>query len=211
MTGNLIIISAPSGGGKGTLIRAVRSLVPDLGYSVSFTTRQCRSGEEDGVDYHFVSKQEFESMRAEGRFLESAEVHGNLYGTSLDEVERIKSGGSDVILEIDVQGASAVLARVPDAVSIFIMPPSFSALNDRLTARATENPEQRSVRLTGAINEIRHYDEFGYVVINDEVEAAAGRLAAIILAERQRRGRQTDEIKAILDSFDASKSKLTGE
>ena len=134
MTGNLIIISSPSGGGKGTLINAVRSLVPDLGYSVSYTTREHREGEKDGVDYHFVSQDEFERLRADDRFLESAEVHGKLYGTALDEVERIKSGGSDVILEIDVQGASAVLARVPDAVSIFIMPPSFSALSDRLMA-----------------------------------------------------------------------------
>jgi len=211
LTGNLIIISSPSGGGKGTLINAVRSLVPDLGYSVSYTTRERREGEGDGVHYHFVSQDEFERLRADGRFLESAEVHGKLYGTALDEVERIKSGGSDVILEIDVQGASAVLARVPDAVSIFIMPPSFSALSDRLMGRATENSEQLSLRLTNAIREIQHYKEFGYVVINDEVDQAAGRLAAIVLAERQRRSRQTHEINAILYSFDASKSRLTGE
>jgi guanylate kinase len=211
LTGNLIIISSPSGGGKGTLINAVRSVVPDLGYSVSYTTRDPRPGEQDGVHYHFASKDQFERLRAEGSFLESAEVHGNLYGTSIDEVERIKSSGKDVILEIDVQGASAVLARVPEAVSVFIMPPSFAALSDRLTARATENNEQVSIRLSNAIREIAHYQEFSYVVINDEIEAATGRLAAIILAERQRRSRQTLEINAILDSFDNSKSRLTGE
>src|SRR5687767_6607577 len=132
MKGNLIIISSPSGGGKGTLIREVLDMVPRVGYSISFTTRPPRHGEEDGKHYHFVSKEEFEAYRARDGFLEYAEVHGNYYGTSLNQVERMTNDGMDVILEIDVQGAAIVLEKTPDAVSVFIMPPSFEVLRARL-------------------------------------------------------------------------------
>ncbi len=176
MTGNLIIISSPSGGGKGTLIREILKSVPDIGYSVSFTTREQRPGEVDGRDYHFVSKDEFEDLRINGSFLEYAEVHGNYYGTSLDQVEKTTRAGKDVILEIDVQGAAWVLKKLPDTVSIFILPPSFEALKSRLTGRATETSEQLSIRLRNSFGEVMRYSEFEYAVINDEVEAAANRL-----------------------------------
>ncbi len=211
MKGNLIIISSPSGGGKGTLIKEILRTVPDIGYSVSLTTRPRRAGEVDGKHYNFVSRDEFEAFRADGGFLEWAEVHDNFYGTSRALTEKMTAEGSDVILEIDVQGAAWVLTRVPDAVSIFIMPPSFEALTHRLTARATETPEQLSLRLRNSFDEMNGYTNFEYVVVNDDVLTAAGRLKSIILGERQKRIRQTEAIKDILSSFDVSKHKGIGE
>lgn len=212
MKGNLIIISSPSGGGKGTLIREVLQTVPEIGYSVSFCTRGRRFGEEDGRDYHFISPADFEEKINGGEFLEYAEVHGNYYGTSLIETERKLSAGLDVILEIDVQGALQVMKKVPGAaISIFIMPPSFDVLKARLTSRNTESPENLSLRLTNAHGEVEQYSKFDYVVINDEVHVAARKLAAIILAERQRLVRQSDRIKAIMGSFVHVNSTSTGE
>jgi guanylate kinase len=203
--GNLIIISSPSGGGKGTLIREVLDRVPNIEYSVSLTTRPPRYGEEDGKHYHFVSKEEFEAYKEKGGFLESAEVHGNYYGTSLEQIERFTNAGNDVVLEIDVQGAASVLEKVPDAISIFILPPSYEVLSARLTARATEGAEDLQLRLTNAQREVMEYSRFRYVVVNDEIEAASRKLAAIITAERQRPDRQDDVIQAILGSFERSK------
>ena len=211
MKGSLIIISSPSGGGKGTLIKEILAKVPDIGYSVSMTSARGGSGEVDGVDYHFVSAQAFEAFQKGGGFLEFAEVHGNMYGTSASVTEKILSEGRDVILEIDVQGAASVLATVPDAVSIFIMPPSFEALTHRLTARATETAEHLALRLRNSFDEVMGYEAFEYVVINDDIPTAARRLASIIIAERQRRARQTGAIKDILSSFDMSKQKVGGE
>jgi guanylate kinase len=205
MQGNLVIISSPSGGGKGTLIREVLRTVPDIGYSVSLTTREPRPGEVEGVDYHFVTAEEFRAFAEAGRFLEFAEVHGKMYGTSLEVTQRIISEGRDVILEIDVQGAGLVLEKMPDAVSIFIMPPSFEVLRDRLTRRNTEGPAELALRLQNSLTEINDFEKFKYVVINDEVEAASRRLANVILGERQRRDRQMRAIEVILDSFDVSK------
>lgn len=205
MKGNLIIISSPSGGGKGTLIREVLDRVPNMGYSVSFTTRAPRHGEEDGKHYHFVSEAEFEAYKNKGGFLESAEVHGNHYGTSLEQIGKITDAGNDVILEIDVQGAASVLFKVPEAVSIFILPPSFEVLRARLTARATEGAEDLQLRLKNSQREVMEYSHFRYVVVNDEVDAAARKIAAIILAERQRPDRQDALINGILGSFERSK------
>ncbi len=211
MTGNLIIITSPSGGGKGTLIKEILGSVPNIGYSVSLTTRPQRPGEIDGQHYHFVSKEDFENFSQAGGFLEYAEVHGNFYGTSREQTEKMTAAGKDVILEIDVQGAGWVLKRSPGAVSIFILPPSFEALTNRLTARATETPEQLALRLRNSFGEVMHYTDFEYVVINDEINSAAQRLASIILAERQKRIRQTQAIQAILSSFDVSKHQPYGE
>ena len=141
MKGNLIIISSPSGGGKGTIIEEVLGSLPDVGYSVSLTTRPPRFGEEEGRHYHFVTKRQFEEEIANDTFLEYAEVHGNLYGTSRMQAERMMEEGHDVILEIDVQGALQVMEKLPAAVSVFIMPPSFDVLKARLISRATENHE----------------------------------------------------------------------
>lgn len=204
MSGNLIIISSPSGGGKGTLIKEVRRRVDGLGYSVSYTTREPREGEEDGRDYFFVSRDEFERRISEGEFLESAEVHGNLYGTSRLQVDRELSGGRDIILEIDVQGALAVLDSVPDAVSIFILPPSFEVLRDRLSARGTESESSLELRLANARGEVGFSRHFRYVVVNDELERAVADLESVIRGERLRFDRQTERIQGILDSFDGS-------
>lgn len=204
MKGNLIIISSPSGGGKGTLIKEILERVPNLGYSVSLTTRAPRFGEEDGRHYHFVTKEQFQKKIAEGGFLEFAEVHGNLYGTSKDQTEKITSEGRDVILEIDVQGAEAVMEKVPTAVSIFILPPSFETLRARLVARATEATNDLDVRLKNSHYEVSRYSRFKYAIINDEVNSAASKLAAVIVAERQLCDRQTESIRSILDSFERS-------
>lgn len=211
MKGRLIIISSPSGGGKGTLIKEVLDAVPDLGYSVSLTTRAPRFGEENGRHYFFVSKEEFEEEIAAGGFLEYAVVHGNYYGTSLAQTERMTAEGKDVILEIDVQGAASVMEKVADAVSIFILPPSFEVLKARLMARGTEDPADLELRLRNARSEVLQYKNFDFVVINDEIFSAARKLASIILAERQHRDRQTEPICDILDSFDVSKHHLPGE
>jgi len=204
MKGNLIIISSPSGGGKGTLIKEVLERVPNLGYSVSLTTRAPRFGEEDGRHYHFVTKEEFEKEISQGGFLEYAEVHGNLYGTSRSQIQRITDSGRDIILEIDVQGAGLVMDQVPNAVSIFILPPSYETLRARLTARATEGSKDLDVRLKNSHFEVARFNLFKYVVINDEVHSAAGKLASIIVAERQLCVRQSESIKGILDSFERS-------
>lgn len=206
MKGNLIIISSPSGGGKGTLIREILRTVSDIGYSVSYTTRRMRDGEENGRDYFFVSVDEFKSLIDAGEFLEYAEVHGNFYGTSLNQVKAEIDLGRDIILEIDVQGAESVRAQIPEAVSIFILPPSFQILRERLIARKTEKPEDLNVRLKNSFAEVREFEAFEYVVVNDEKTQAAARLKTVILAERQKRVRQSQAIQAILNSFDASTS-----
>ena len=211
MKGNLVIITSPSGGGKGTLIKHVLETVPHIGYSVSYTTRPPRNGEEDGRDYFFVSVDEFEKLRSSGEFLESASVHGNLYGTSRSQVENITAAGYDVILEIDVQGAVAILEQMPEAVSIFIMPPSFEVLRARLEARNTESWDDLQVRLRNSFVEIRDYHYFQYVVVNELREKAAEELELIILSERLRTNRQTDAISSILSNFDISKYNLTGD
>ena len=205
MKGNLIIISSPSGGGKGTLIKRILQSVPHIGYSVSFTTRAMRVGETHGKDYFFVSRDEFEKLIETNALLEYAEVHANFYGTSVAQVKNQIEAGHDVILEIDVQGAANVLAKFPDAVSIFIMPPSYQVLEARLTARATEKIDHLALRLQNSFVEVGHYSEFEYVIVNDEIERATGDLQTIILAERLRRDRQTNAIQSILSSFDESK------
>ncbi len=211
MKGNLIIISSPSGGGKGTLIKEVLKTVPNIGYSVSFTTRQMRDGEEDGHDYFFVSREVFEDLIEAGELLEYATVHGNFYGTSLKRVKAETDLGHDIILEIDVQGAASVRAKVPEAVSIFILPPSYQVLERRLTARATEKQEDLAVRLRNSLGEVQRFTEFEYVVINDDVVKATRDLQSIILAERSKRIRQTVVIQDILDSFDVTILNTFGE
>lgn len=209
MKGNLIIITSPSGGGKGTLIAELMKRGVGIGYSVSYTTRPMRSNESEGKDYSFIDAKEFEDRIANGEFLEYATVHGSYYGTSRSRVESLIAEGVDVILEIDVQGAADVLKKLPEAVSIFILPPSFQELEQRLRARNTENPDQLAVRLRNSFDEVRRYDEFDYVVINDNIADAVRRLESVILGERQRRTRQTPQIQDILDSFEASKNSLS--
>jgi guanylate kinase len=211
MKGNLIIISSPSGGGKGTLIKEILKSVSRIGYSVSFTTRAAREGEENARHYFFVSEERFKELIDEGEFLEYAEVHGHLYGTSIKQVQGEIELGRDIILEIDVQGAENVRKKIPEAVSIFILPPSFEVLKTRLTTRATETKEDLALRLKNSYTEVRHFDEFEYIVINDSVERASADLRAIILAERLKRVRQMESIQVILDSFDAPTSETQGD
>ena len=201
MKGNLFIITSPSGGGKGTLIREVLRSVPKVGYSVSFTTRGQRAEEEHGREYYFVSREEFEKKIAEGEFLEWANVHGNLYGTSKVQVESELNLGRDIILEIDVQGAEIVKKLVPEAVGVFILPPSFEVLRERLTARQTESAGDLQIRLQNSKTEVSRWKEFDYVIINDEVGRASQDLAAVFLAERLKRGRQSENIEKIIKTF----------
>jgi guanylate kinase len=202
MQGILFIISSPSGGGKGTLIREVLRTVPNIGYSISFTTRAIREGEENGVHYNFISHTEFENLIKQGEFLEFAEVHGNYYGTSRTQVEKETLAGCDIILEIDVQGANSIRERVSDAVGVFILPPSFEVLRERLTARNTESEADLKLRLKNSRGEVQEYEKFDYVIINDEITKAVTDLQSVIYGERCKRIRQTEAVEKILDTFE---------
>lgn len=202
--GMLFVISSPSGGGKGTLIKQVLITVPGISYSVSWTTRPARLGETDGVNYHFVTTEEFAKMRRAGGFLESAVVHGNYYGTARQVVEQEIADGRDIILEIDVQGAQAVRRLMPEIIGVFILPPSYDVLRERLSARRTENAEAFALRLRNARGEVEHYREFDYVIINDDAVRAAAQLAAVIYAERARRQRQEWIANRVLSTFPES-------
>jgi guanylate kinase len=199
--GILFVVSSPSGGGKGTLIRRVLNKVANLSYSVSFTTRGPRSGEVDGREYFFVTPQKFEEMVAANEFLEWAHVHGKLYGTGHRQLIQEISEGRDIILEVDVQGAASVRSLVEDAVSIFILPPSFEILKERLVARGTDSAEELELRLRNAPAELEHYSNFQYVIINDDADRAAKQLASIVYAERARLSRQEPRVKKLVDAF----------
>ena len=199
--GILYVVSSPSGGGKGTLIRRVLDVVPDLSYSVSYTTRAPRNGEVDGREYFFVDRERFEEMIAAGDFLEWANVHGHLYGTARQQVKDEITKGKDIVLEVDVQGAASVKRLGLDSVSVFILPPSLETLRERLLARGTDSSEELAVRLTNAPAELRQYSNFDYVIFNDQVERASAQLAAIVSAERARRSRQEALIKEVMQKF----------
>jgi guanylate kinase len=199
----LIVVSSPSGGGKGTLIDRVRKTVPGVSYSVSYTTRAPRATEQDGREYFFLSTAVFEEMIGRGEFLEWANVYGYLYGTSQGQVERERKSGHDIILEIDVQGAASIRERISDAVSIFILPPSFELLRQRLLARGTDSPADLERRLRGAPAEVKQHENFQYVILNDDINRASQQLAAIIYAERARRERQEERLKETLADFGA--------
>jgi guanylate kinase len=199
--GTLFVVSSPSGGGKGTIIRHVLDEVPNLSYSVSFTTRAPRPGEVDGREYFFVSRLVFGEMIAAGEFLEWANVHGNLYGTGRRQIAAETAAGLDIVLEVDVQGAASVRQLLMDSVSIFILPPSYEVLRERLIARGTDSPEELEVRLRNAPEELRQYSAFDYVIINDEIERAAGQLASIIYAERARCMRQEGLVREVIQKF----------
>jgi guanylate kinase len=204
--GMLIVVSSPSGGGKGTLIDRVLKTVPSISYSVSYTTRSPRTGEENGREYFFVSIAEFEEMIARGDFLEWANVYGHLYGTSRAQVDRERAAGRDIVLEIDVQGATSIRRLVDDAVSVFILPPSFELLRQRLTARGTDSPADLKKRLDGAPSEVEQYRDFQYVILNDDINRASAQLAAVIYAERARLERQETRLKDTLSDFAQSQS-----
>jgi len=192
MSGTLFIIAAASGTGKTSLVKALVADADRLGVSVSHTTRPARPGEVDGVNYHFTSREQFLAEVAAGQFLEHAEVFGNLYGTSRTWVEQQLAKDHDVILEIDWQGAQIVRALMPQALSIFILPPSLQALAERLNGRGTDSNEVIAHRLSEAIADITHYSEFDYLVINDDFPTALADLQAIVRAARQSHRAQAD-------------------
>jgi guanylate kinase len=201
MNGNLFIISAPSGAGKSSLVNAVLARDRNLALSVSFTTRSPRAGEVDGREYHFVDRKSFEAMLERGEFLESAEVHGNHYGTSQKWIGEARAQGLDIVLEIDWQGARQLRRVFPEAVSIFIMPPSPSELERRLRARGKDSDEAIRTRLANAREEIGHVSEFDYVIINNEFEDARRDLAAIVRAARLTLPHQSARVPETFDMF----------
>jgi guanylate kinase len=204
--GTLFVVSSPSGGGKGTIIEHVLECVANLSYSVSYTTRAPRLKEVDGREYFFISRETFQEMVAAGEFLEWACVHGNLYGTAKNQILAETAAGSDIILELDVQGAASVRQLLMDSVSIFILPPSYEVLRERLIARGTDSPEELAVRLRNAPEELRQYSAFDYVIINDEVKRAVNQLASIIYAERARCMRQEALVRQVIEKFKKEQS-----
>lgn len=203
-----IILSAPSGAGKTTIAKRLLEVRNDVGYSVSATTRSPRPGEVDGTAYHFLSAQEFSRAVENGEFAEYAQVHGNMYGTLRREVERVLATERHVVMDIDVQGAMQFAASYPDAVRIFILPPSGEALVARLKGRGTEDREKIATRLRDAIGEIGVLDEFEYVVVNDELDRAVSQVSCIIDAEGLKRMNSPESVRVATETVSALRAEL---
>jgi guanylate kinase len=198
----VFIISAPSGSGKSTLVSRLLRDEPGLRFSVSYTTRKPRGTEKDGANYCFISREEFEERIEKGEFLEYASVFGNYYGTHISQLEKAEESGKDLVLDIDVQGAAQLKDKLPEAVTIFVLAPSRQILEQRLRSRS-EDPDPVIIRrLNDAASEIRNYDRYDYVVVNDDLERSTKTLAAIVTAERVRRTRIEDQLRPILESFE---------
>jgi guanylate kinase len=197
-TGNLFVVAAPSGGGKTSLTRALLERERAIMLSVSYTTRPPRPGEKAGVDYHFVTPERFEALKAAGEFLEHAQVHGNWYATSATWLQRQIEAGGDVLLEIDWQGAAQVRKLIPASVHIFILPPSLASLEERLLRRGQDDKDTIARRLNAAREEIRHCGEFDYVIINQEFASALDDLSAIVRASRLRSAQQRERYQGLL-------------
>jgi guanylate kinase len=198
---NLYVISAPSGAGKTSLVAALASSEPGLHVSVSHTTRPRRPGEEDGVNYHFVSDEEFTALVEADAFLEHAPVFDRRYGTTRESVQKFLAAGDDVILEIDWQGAAQVRERHPGAIGIFILPPSRESLAERLAGRGQDSDEVIARRMADAVAEMSHYDEFDYLVINDDFETALGDLRRIVRGGRPDRDRQRAQYRELITAL----------
>jgi guanylate kinase len=201
--GLLFIVSAPSGTGKTTLVERLVQVLPNLRMSRSYTSRPARDGERNGVDYHFIGRDEFEEHIREGAFLEWADVFGNYYGTAAADVEAMIVAGQDVVLVIDVKGARQVKARGVDHTAIFVMPPSFQVLEQRLRGRSKDTEEQMQRRLLTAREEASSYTDYDYVVVNDDLESTMIRLQEIIAAERSRTHRMKKIAEGIIRTFQA--------
>jgi guanylate kinase len=199
---SVFIISAPSGSGKSTLVHRLLQSVPGLTFSISYTTRPPRPAETNGVDYVFISRPEFEACLERSEFLEYAKVFGNYYGTNRKTFEKAVQEGKDLVLDIDVQGARQLKVAIPEAISIFVLPPSRDVLEQRLRARSQDSEEVIQRRLRGAAEEVRNYTQYDYVLINRELEESAARLASIVEAERLRKARMEEEVAPILASFE---------
>lgn len=200
-TGNLYIVAAPSGAGKTSLVKKLVETTPNVVISVSHTTRPPRPGEKEGQDYHFVSVPTFEAMAADGLFLEQARVFENRYGTSRSAVSAQREAGLDVILEIDWQGARQVRTLMPECASIFILPPSRQALHQRLMNRGQDSQETIDRRMAAALDELSHYAEFDYLIVNDHFPEALDALRAIVIAHRQCRDTQRERQKRLLQTL----------
>lgn len=199
--GMLYIVSAPSGAGKTSLVKALLKTDPAIHLSVSYTTRAPRPGETEGRDYHFVDRHSFELMLAENEFLEHAEVYGNFYGTSKGSISRDLNAGHDILLEIDWQGAAQVKHHFPDSISIFILPPSFNALRSRLKGREQDSDEVIERRLAAAAHDVAHADAFDYIMVNDDFDQAILDLVAITRSVRLETARQLDRHAMLFDEF----------
>jgi guanylate kinase len=207
-TPSVIVVSAPSGGGKSTVLGRVLRELPVLRFSVSHTTRPRRLEETDGVQYHFVTEAAFEKLRGEGGFLEWAEVYGHRYGTSRAELVRARSDQVDLILDLDIQGAAQVRAALPDSVSVFILPPSYSDLEKRIRGRAQDDQATIERRLQAAPEEIRAWSAYDYVLVNDHLDACVEDLKSVIRAARRRRSRMEDAAREILTSFESRQGEV---
>ena len=199
--GQLFIVSAPSGTGKTTLVERLVQVVPDLALSRSFTSRPPRGGECDGVDYNFITRMRFDRMVENGEFLEWADVFGNCYGTSASETDRVLAAGHDVVLVIDVQGARQVRERRAGTIGIFVLPPTFAVLEERLRGRSKDTEAQIRRRLQVARQEVGAVSDYDYVVVNDNLESAVARLTAIVEAERARLRRMEPTTARIIGTF----------
>jgi guanylate kinase len=208
---SVFIISAPSGSGKSTLVHRLLETVPGLSFSISYTTRPPRPAEVNGVDYNFISRQEFQERMDRNEFLEQAVVFGNFYGTNRCSLETASREGKDLVLDIDVQGARQLKVAIPEAISIFVLPPSRQVLEQRLRARSQDSEEVIQRRLRGAAEEVRNYTQYDYVLINRELEEASARLATIVKAERLRKARMEEQVRPILESFEQIELQSKGE
>ena len=202
---SLVVVSGPSGAGKSTILARVLTEMDALRFSVSHTTRAARESETEGVQYHFVDRATFEGMRDQGLFLEWAEVHGQLYGTSLAEYERAEQEGVDLLLDLDVQGAAKVRERFTDAVTVFILPPSYTDLERRLRGRGAENEGNFRRRLQAASEELTLYRDYSYAIINEDLDHSVESLEAVIRAARCRTSRVDGRARKILGTFPPSK------
>ena len=198
---NVIVVSAPSGAGKSTVVSRVVTEVGGLRFSVSHTTRTPRAGEADGIHYHFTDRRTFQSMVSGGRMLEWAEVHGQLYGTALAEYERARHDALDLLLDLDIQGAAQVRLKLPDSVSLFILPPSREALERRLRGRAQDDDAEIERRLEAALEEVSVAGEYDYAVVNDDLDACVEATKAIVRAARCRTSRQKAAVDRVIDTF----------
>jgi len=199
--GSIVVISAPSGSGKTTLTRRLLEAFPRLRFSVSYTTRARRAGERHGRDYFFVTREVFEGMVRRREFVEWANVYGHLYGTARSQLRAAQEAGRDILLDIDVKGHAQVRRQLPEAVSVFVLPPSYRELERRLRDRHSDAPGEIRRRLETASREIKHWREYDYLVVNDHLDEAAEALAAIVRAVRFRRSSQTERTRKIVKTF----------